>query len=578
MDFFFCCCRSCLKGKDSDNNKEYYARLGLDGGSACTQEEIKKAYKAKSLQMHPDKIAQRGGTTTPQTLLEFQKMKDAYDVLSDPIKRRYYDEFGEGGMKMAESAKEMNLSQMLKNFQENKADCALITFLFLIGFVLVLCLPILFCLRVDGDISLMWSFIWFPMWIIDLLLLIAVLITMVVPCFRDLDPEDEQGRPSVLQEVLRGFYTVIQATLFILLQVFVVLKLDGILTWSWIKVFIPWFIYDGAIVGENLMSSFASVGPPNHKELSYSVEDPEEMRMKRIAMDGSYHDSLLSRFNSRRYIVVSTLRIVFAFMLAYKLDNNSSMNWALVFLPVWIYFVLEFFWASTLTAWGIGKISQIDQSKHPSEMDPVELAELKRGADLIARGQLEMCTMWLPVSLAILFVCYLMIGGFSSFFVLIPVFLIIGICMCCVFCTLCCAVSVDVDKMDTHGFDRSKTDMHEPSDSSHSEPRKEYTETDPLLRPRSNARQQSGKEGTYTSAASTMKSQQGSSGHGGNYGPETDWSSLNVRQLKDAVQQAGLSSEAIGFNEKSEYIALLARRYTRTSDPGNPKKVEQDID
>lgn len=568
MDCFLCCCRSCLKGKDSDNNKEYYLRLGLDGGSSCTQEEIKKAYKAKSLQMHPDKIAQRGDITTPQTLLEFQKMKEAYDVLSDPIKRRYYDEFGEGGMKMAESAKEMNLSQMLKNFQENKIDCALITFLVFIGFVLILCLPILFCLRADGDISLMWSIIWFPMWTIDLVLLIVVIIVMIMPCFRDLDPDVEQGRPSVMQEVLQGFYRAIQATLFILLQVFVVLKVDGILTWSWMEIFIPWFIFDFAVVSENLISSFASVMPPNYKDLSSSVEDPEEMRLKRIALDGAYHDSLLNRFNSRRYIVVSILRLVFAFLLAYKLDNNSSMNWALVFLPVWIYFVLEFFWASTLTAWGIGKISQIDQSKHPSEMDPVELAELQRGADLIARGQLEMCTMWLPVSLAVLLVCYLVIGGFSSFIVLIPIFLIIGICMCCVFCTLCCAVSVDVDKMDTHGFDRSRADKHDPSDSAHSEPRKEYTETDPLLRPRGNARQQSE---TNAPAGS-------SSGHGGSYGPDTDWSSLNVRQLKNAVQKAGLSSEAIAFNEKSEYVALLARRHARTFDPGNPKKIEQDID
>ena len=60
MEFFICCFRSCLKGKDVEkNNKEYYALLGLQDNS-CTAEDIRKAYKRKSLEMHPDKLAQKG--------------------------------------------------------------------------------------------------------------------------------------------------------------------------------------------------------------------------------------------------------------------------------------------------------------------------------------------------------------------------------------------------------------------------------------------------------------------------------------------------------------------------------------
>lgn len=48
-----------------------------------------------------------------------------------------------------------------------------------------------------------------------------------------------------------------------------------------------------------------------------------------------------------------------------------------------------------------------------------------------------------------------------------------------------------------------------------------------------------------------------------NYGPDTDWASLSVRQLKEAVQRAGLVTEAMGFSEKSEYVDLLAKRYAQ---------------
>jgi len=50
-------------------------------------------------------------------------MKDAFDVLSDPARRRYYDEFGESGLKLVESTRQGNLLEMLRNFQNNKLDC-----------------------------------------------------------------------------------------------------------------------------------------------------------------------------------------------------------------------------------------------------------------------------------------------------------------------------------------------------------------------------------------------------------------------------------------------------------------------
>ena len=64
--------------------KDYYALLGVARQS--TQEEIKKAYRRLAHQHHPDK---KGGDEK-----RFKEINEAYQVLSNPAKRRQYDQFG----------------------------------------------------------------------------------------------------------------------------------------------------------------------------------------------------------------------------------------------------------------------------------------------------------------------------------------------------------------------------------------------------------------------------------------------------------------------------------------------------
>ena len=78
----------------SFSSPDYYKILSLSKN--CSQEEIAESYRKLSLKFHPKICSPENAA---QSEYCFQKLCEAYEVLSDPIKKEIYDIYGHEGLK-----------------------------------------------------------------------------------------------------------------------------------------------------------------------------------------------------------------------------------------------------------------------------------------------------------------------------------------------------------------------------------------------------------------------------------------------------------------------------------------------
>jgi molecular chaperone DnaJ len=79
------------KGRMADKKRDYYEVLGVKKGAS--EAEIKSAFRKSAMKYHPDK---NPGDAVAEE--KFKEANDAYGVLSDPEKKKIYDQYGHAGL------------------------------------------------------------------------------------------------------------------------------------------------------------------------------------------------------------------------------------------------------------------------------------------------------------------------------------------------------------------------------------------------------------------------------------------------------------------------------------------------
>ena len=90
--------------------KDYYKILNVS--KTATENEIKKSYKKLAIKWHPDK----NPNNKEESEKNFKEVSEAYQVLSDPEKRKIYDQFGEEGLSGGGMNTDFNPFDMFQNF------------------------------------------------------------------------------------------------------------------------------------------------------------------------------------------------------------------------------------------------------------------------------------------------------------------------------------------------------------------------------------------------------------------------------------------------------------------------------
>ncbi len=86
--------RSCYEKAEFNVRKakraDYYSLFNLP--TVCSDPEIRKGYKARALELHPDKLSQKSAAEQKQGEELFKLLGEGLEILTDPFKRQLYDE------------------------------------------------------------------------------------------------------------------------------------------------------------------------------------------------------------------------------------------------------------------------------------------------------------------------------------------------------------------------------------------------------------------------------------------------------------------------------------------------------
>jgi hypothetical protein len=475
-------------GADPENEDDYYTLLGVERDA--TPDEIKRAYKRQSLQMHPDKLAQKGKVVTEADQARFTHMKEAYEILSDPHKKETYDAIGKRGMKWIEEPFSLDPQELAHNFATSSHfDRSKIFAIFVGIFVAVFMLPLFICLQVDGAFGkASWVAVLTPLWIWDIAILFYhTRVIMMGPIQRpEHVPADEWVDPLPMK---KRYFSMFRFALIVLFEFLAALKLDNTLKCYWAVVFIPLYIWEATTLYKKF--PLARMRIVTVEDLETALGKPfaeftpaeKELIAKRYSVVPStnspeFEAAQKLKTRARHDMIKSGFRIAFVVLLLVQLDGDMGWSWWFVFAPFWIMTGL-FCYANYQS---FSEVQQMAMEKDPtlfglkrdtdetanygavgkdgdatpsaanegrSELTVEEQEELK--AQVMASSSRlcsKCCSQGFLLLIVVLFVGKIQGAGYSAVWIISPFLFVAGIILCCLGCAIFGITEVPTDGVD----------------------------------------------------------------------------------------------------------------------------------
>ena len=471
---FLCCCRSFLSSHQSEE-ESFYDLLGVD--RYATPDELKRAYKRQSLQMHPDKLAQRGKTVTEEDRDRFTRMRNAYEVLSDPRRRETYDAIGERGMKWMEDPLSIDPQELAHNFATSSIlDRSKIFAIFLAIYIAVFLLPILVCLMADGTFGgAKWVAVLTPLWIWDIFIFFYhTRVILMGPIKRpEHIPEEEWVDPLPMNKRVSA---LVRFVFLVAFQILMALKMDAIIAFPWWAVFIPLYFWEIMALRKKIFLSMMTI--VNHAELELAIgksfascyaTERENVHRRFILVptkSGPVYDAACRvKAEAKMDIVRILARIVFTVLFVLNLDMEKEWSWWIVFTPIFVMVVCIV--GSAFHDWVEVQAeaakrdptlfdqnmdpeqgyAQMDEDPNNSDDQPLTDEEKEELKTKVAQAAYRVigtcCSQCFFLVILCIFVAKFQGAGYSWLVIISPFLAAGGIVLCCLACTIFCLSEVD---------------------------------------------------------------------------------------------------------------------------------------
>ncbi|KAF9979365.1 hypothetical protein BGZ73_000059 [Actinomortierella ambigua] len=381
-----------------------YEILGVPKTS--TQDEIKKAYRYSIQQKR----------MAWENSLHFL---DCYE--SDPTKRSLYDKYGMMGVQMANTELGAQLAAI-----ENLLGVFLCTLsmLLILGLIFLSFLAV----RVDGKVDWNYAVVFIPLWILSAIIIGGLILQLRAPIELDDDEDDEDHRhehdgsdggsstrPMAqedrrekkrkrMERLKRAALSVrlLNISLFTLFEVFIVRKANDPTSMSATAVFAPYFALEGVHFLIDLVKLWVAF-----QELSaHSVPLSSKLNLA---------------FEELWWDVVRTVQAV---LIMLRVDSKIVCSWHLVFLPLYLCGVK--YLVQIILMW-----------RKFSTMQTEELRQQGKSVVLVSAIAFVVVGS-LAYSMLALLASRLDGHSYRVSTVMIPLFIVLGILLCCSGCCLPC--------------------------------------------------------------------------------------------------------------------------------------------